>query len=86
METKLNDEYIKRFKKQSDAVAEARRALSALYLEVPALIADDVKEKVDAAFSVLQENTELDNAKAEVGRLKQELEATYQIIRDNDND
>lgn len=36
-----------------NALAEARRSLNALYLEVPAVIADDVRAKMEAAFAAL---------------------------------
>lgn len=35
------------------ALRAARRAVQCLYLEVPALVADDVREKVEAAFAAL---------------------------------
>jgi hypothetical protein len=48
-------------------VAEARKALKCLRLEVPASIADDVSSKVEAAFTALttaQQNVAPDRLRA----------------------
>jgi hypothetical protein len=39
---------------ETPEVAEARKALRCLYLEVPAPIASDVQHKVEAAFESLE--------------------------------
>ena len=53
-----NTNSVAAYLKMSDARAAARRAIGALYIELPETIADDVREKVEAAFAACAEYAE----------------------------
>jgi hypothetical protein len=46
------------YQRLSDARAAARRAVGCLYIEVAEEIADDVREKVEAAFAAYEQYAE----------------------------